>query len=44
MADQTHREQRDDESKTPREIAREHMCDVLLKAYRDDQEGKKQAR
>lgn len=44
MADQTQREQRDDEPKTPRDIAREHMCDVLLKAYRDDQKGKKQAR
>lgn len=44
MADQTQREQRDDEPKTPRDIAREHMRDVLLKAYRDDQEGKKQAR
>ena len=44
MADQTQHEQRDDEPKTPREIAQEHMCDVLLKAYRDDQEGEKQAR
>lgn len=44
MANQTQHEQRNDESKTPREIAREHMCDVLLKAYRDDQKGKKQAR
>lgn len=44
MADQTQHEQRDDEPKTPREIAREHMCDVLLKAYRKDQKGEKQAR
>lgn len=44
MADQTQREQRDDEPKTPSEIARERMCDVLLKAYRDDQEGEKQER
>lgn len=44
MADQTQHGQRDDEPKTPRDIAREHMCDVLLKAYRDDQKGEKQAR
>lgn len=44
MADQTQHEQRNDEPKTPREIAQEHMCDVLLKAYRDDQKGEKQAR
>ena len=44
MADQTQNEQQDDKPKTPREIAREHMCDVLLKAYRDDQKGEKQAR
>lgn len=44
MADQTQHEQRDDEPKTPRDIAREHMCDVLLKAYRDEQKGEKQAR
>lgn len=44
MANQTQHEQRGDEPKTPREIAREHMCDVLLKAYRDDQKGEKQAR
>lgn len=44
MANQTQHEQRDDEPKTPREIAREHMCDVLLKAYMDDQKGEKQTR
>lgn len=45
MADQTQHEQRDDEPKTPREIAREHMCDVLVKAYREsEQKGEKQAR
>ncbi len=44
MANQTQHEQRDDEPKTPRVIAREHMCDVLLKAYRDDQKGEKKAR
>ncbi len=45
MADQTQCEQRDDEPKTPRDIAREHMCDVLLKAYREsEQKGEKQAR
>lgn len=44
MANQTQHEQRNDEPKTPREIAREHMCDVLLKAYRDDQKGEKQTR
>lgn len=44
MANQTQHEQRDDKPKTPREIAQEHMCDVLLKAYRDDQKGEKQAR
>ena len=43
MADQTQHEQRDDEPKTPRDIAREHMCDVLLEAYRGDQKGEKQA-
>ena len=44
MADQTQHEQRDDKPKTPREIAQEHTCDVLLKAYRDDQKGERQAR
>lgn len=44
MADQTQHEQRDDEPKTPMDIAREHMCDVLLKAYRDDLKGEKQTR
>lgn len=35
---------REEKPKMPRELAREHMCDVLLKAYRDEQKGEKQAK
>lgn len=41
---QTPTEQQAEKPKTPRELAFDHMCDVLLKAYRDEQEGEKQAR
>lgn len=43
MADQP-TEHREEKPKTPRELAREHMCDVLLRAYKDEQKGEKQAR
>lgn len=37
-------EQQDEMPKTMRELALDHMCDVLLKAFREsEQKGKKQA-
>lgn len=41
---QTPTEQQDGEPKTMRELAFDHMCDVLLKAFREsEQKGEKQA-
>lgn len=37
-------EQLEEKPKTPRELAFDHMCDVLAKAYREsEQKGEKQA-
>lgn len=37
-------EQQDEMPKTMRELALDHMCDVLLKAFREsEQKGEKQA-
>lgn len=41
---QTPTEQQDEKPKTMRELALDHMCDVLLKAFREsEQKGEKQA-
>mgnify|MGYP006939756357 CR=1 FL=1 len=38
-------EQQTEKPKTPRELAFDNMCDVLVKAFREsDQKGEKQAR
>ena len=41
---QTLTEQQAEKPKTPRELAFDNMCDVLVKAYREsEQKGEKQA-
>lgn len=41
---QTPTEQQAEKPKTPRELAFDNMCDVLVKAYRErEQKGEKQA-
>lgn len=41
---QTPTEQQDEKPKTMRELAFDHMCDVLLKAFREsERKGEKQA-
>lgn len=42
---QTPTKQQAEKPKTQRELAFDHMCDVLVKAYREsEQKGEKQAR